>query len=159
GRYFEVTRLAGLDHSQTVKPDTTNHPGYLLLRDFFSRQFRPLVQNHRKKAAAQTKLEAAYADLQKISAATELALNEVRLAIEAARASADTAARLKGDPELKRLGEELRQATDRFDAQYRGQQTSEMVLGVRLARARAAVAEGRYSEAQDMVTDADVAAQ
>jgi hypothetical protein len=44
GRYFEAIRLPELDHFKTVEPDATNHVGYLLLRDFFCDQFKPLIQ-------------------------------------------------------------------------------------------------------------------
>jgi tetratricopeptide (TPR) repeat protein len=100
-----------------------------------------------------------YDELLKISEATGAALNKFRIRIEGARATADTAGRLMDNPELRRLGAELAQATDEFDARYRSQQTPEMALQIRLARARAAIAEGRFADAQELVSDADLAAQ
>jgi tetratricopeptide (TPR) repeat protein len=43
GRYFEAEPLANTDHFETVKPNGTNHPGYLLLYDFYNGKFSRLV--------------------------------------------------------------------------------------------------------------------
>ena len=110
-------------------------------------------------SAPDAELKKAYEELQRKSEATEAAIGRFRIEVEAVKASADTAARLTDNPELKRMGHELGIATDEFDGKYHSQLTSEMAKEVRLARARAAIAEGRFRDAEALITDADLEEQ
>ena len=97
--------------------------------------------------------------LTRMSTKMENAAMTFRMNIEAVKASSDTAARLLADPELKRVAEELKSDTEAYDAEYHSQLTPQMTFQLRLFKASAANALGKYEEAQQLVPDEDVQQQ
>ena len=106
-----------------------------------------------------TALEKEFNRLLKQTTDTETVATAFRVKVEAAMASSDTAGRFVDNPELRRLGRELRQAADQFDARYHSRLTPDMALEVRLVRGIAANAEGHFKAAQELVSDAELETQ
>ncbi len=104
-------------------------------------------------------LETEFNRLLKQSADTEAVATAFRVKVEAISASSDTAGRLLDDPQLKRLGKDLREAATSFDARYHSQLTPDMALEVRLVRGIAANAEGNFQAAQELVSDKELQTQ
>jgi tetratricopeptide (TPR) repeat protein len=86
-------------------------------------------------------------------------LETLRIRVESTRATADTVARLTDDPEVRRLGEQLGSAAVEFDDHYHSQLTPEMAAGLRLAKAQAAVAQGRFADGESLIPDAELMKQ
>jgi tetratricopeptide (TPR) repeat protein len=104
------------------------------------------LHNYSDLSAKYGQLNALYQDLQ--TAATQF-----RLQVEDVKASSETAAQYVDDPELRRMANDLKTAADEFDKNYRSEITVEMSQQLEIMKATVANVEGRYRDAEKIVSD------